>query len=663
MKRALLLYAPLLFDPRVGRETTGSAGVIAKSLYTTLIERGYEVTYIGPDEAATFPLGEYDLFVGQPDRWVPAARRSGARVKILFPPTTHPLRRNRLMRQAAGRWGVAPEELLPAHPEALQALEMADFIMQIGNEAAIEALLRHGVACRKIIHIHYGVRHLPIPEGALCRDLSSFVYLAAALSLRKGFPEILEFFEGRLKEKRLTIMALHAPEPWAARLSLARRKHPEWKVVLGLQSNEPTYREILSLQSWLLFPTVEEAEPGTVLEAMSQGIVPILDRARAGVDFSVTANPGAVIAEQIEAALRTTPEQWSRLSRRARRYVEVIHRHSDWEERLKRIWGRMDKAGLCRGPSACLAPHASLILSVHEKEETIGGLLRLLWKTTRSYPQWDLHIIYDGCTDNTRSAARKALARFKAPVYEYEKKNIFEVRSNNFGLRQAGGEYCVILQDDLFIKEPRWLEKMVAWMEEHPRVAVLGGLAGVNFFPCGAQPAGPGVMIAEKESFRRLDWRIEPSLRNQVYEVDAVMRGPLVLRKQLLEERGYLDEAYAPLYDDDMDYCFRLRELGYAVFCFPIDVENRRLTMARCNPAKAQFFAKTMKANADLLYQRWEPAMGKHDSYLRLPRPRWQAGYDPRSAFGRIRDCLVTATDKTRVRLNLALSRLRRLLH
>lgn len=635
MKKALLMYASGAFDPHTGIGTTMSNGVIAKSLYETLSSTGYSVDYIGPEDADRFEQKNYDLFVGQPLNWVIAADRSCASKCILFMPTTHPIRRTKIMIKEAIRWRSSIEEWLPIEKNDIEAFRKADLILQIGNQYAVEALIRNGIPPEKIIHIHYGINHLPVLEDYTIRNTSNFLYLASIAGIRKGFPKILELSIKINDSLKLAIVGKILRESWEERLRKVLNSNSNINFIGWVDSCSNEYQKTLSNNAWLLFPTVEEGEPGTVLEAMSLGIVPLLTSKGSGIDFSIINNRFDIcIEKQFMKAKSMSGNNWLTLSRQARQYVKVLHNYDDWLIRLKNIWGKINSKPFYNKPKV------SVILPIHNKEKTINSILNCLWKTTRSYINWDLHIIYDGCTDGTRTVSPKTLSNFSICIYEYEKPNIFEVRANNFGLKMADGEYCIILQDDIFIKEAFWLEQMIAWMEQYPRIAVLGGLAGVNFFSRSLKAGNSETILGRDELFTRLDWRSTPRLKNIAYEVDAVMRGPIVLRKSLLESLGYLDEGYAPLYNDDMDYCFKIRSLGYSVFCYPIDVENRSLTMSNYDPIKRRYMDRIMKENIIKFYEKWEHMMGNHTHYLCLPKPHWSALYEPRTKLSKIRDQL-----------------------
>lgn len=90
------------------------------------------------------------------------------------------------------------------------------------------------------------------------------------------------------------------------------------------------------------------------------------------------------------------------------------------------------------------------------------------------------------------------------------------------------------------------------------------------------------------------------------------MRGPLIMRKSFLEKHGYLDEAYVPFYQDDMDLGFRAKSLGYHVYTALFNVENKSFTVAAYSTEeRKKFWIDTMKKNTDIFYKRWKPTTVK----------------------------------------------------
>ncbi len=620
LPKALLIYSKDHFDPSSNKELSSSAGIIAKSLYSTLLSAGFSVDYLDYPEIADI-TEEYDIFIGHLSNWSTAAKKSKARTKILFMPTTHPLSRNTTIKKYSKKWKEPVDELLEINTETLTAFKEADFILQIGNEYAIKALLKNGVPLKKIVHIHYGITHLdngPVHE----RNLDNFLHLAGGVGLRKGLPKVIEVFsKDSFSNKKIDIVGSvfggHYKTYWEEKIKSFLKKNQRARYLGFIKSDTEEYKKLLDANSWLIFPSIEEGEPGTVLEAMSRGVVPIAEMEGCGINFTISAPENTSIDTQMDLAQKIKPREWGILSKKAQRYVTLFHDHTVWEDKLKDLFMAIKN----NKKNTIKYPHTSIVLSVFNKEKSIQELLRDLWKHTKTYPNWDLHIIFDGCTDKTKALAEKTLSFFTIPVFIYETPNIFEVKSNNLGLKNARGDYCVILQDDNFLSEKYWLEKMIDFMQERPKVAVLGGLAGVNFYKLDSDEIGLNKTYFEVH--KRIDWLEDKEKFNFAHEVDAVMRGPIILRKGLLDKYGYLDEIYAPFYDDDMDYCFRMRKLGFGVFYFPIMVENRNLTIANYSEERKVFWEKTMCKNSNILYSRWEDFMENHETQLILPKPDW----------------------------------------
>ena len=153
----------------------------------------------------------------------------------------------------------------------------------------------------------------------------------------------------------------------------------------------------------------------------------------------------------------------------------------------------------------------------------------------------------------------------------------------------------------------------MSFLEKSRRAAILGGLAGVNFYPRKTRGLeGPGQIVADdNEVYWRQDAATDPALRGRVFGVDACMRGPLFFRKSFLEEHGYLDEEYAPIHADDMDICFRAASVGAKVYCMLMDVENDSLSMRTFDAEKARWWTDIVSRNMDLFYSRWHPSAEK----------------------------------------------------
>lgn len=134
---------------------------------------------------------------------------------------------------------------------------------------------------------------------------------------------------------------------------------------------------------------------------------------------------------------------------------------------------------------------------------------------------------------------------------------------NNFGALKAKGEYLLLLNNDVEVITPDWLEHMLMYAQQK-RVGCVGSKL---YYPDGTiQHAGIGV------GFMGLAGHIHKgsSFDNPGYmgrlviaqDVAAVTGACLMLRKEVFEKVGGFDEMFAVAFND-VDFCLRVWKAGY----------------------------------------------------------------------------------------------------
>jgi len=248
-------------------------------------------------------------------------------------------------------------------------------------------------------------------------------------------------------------------------------------------------------------------------------------------------------------------------------------------ERLRRVRrSRSSRVGVVSSvpTRAEPQPELSIIVTVHQKERHIGLVIDGIVRNTTS--PFELVVVYDGCTDRSEAVVNAVLSQGRGMMRRLtvvHTPDVNEVRANNAGMRAAGGRYLILVQDDMQVLERGWERRLLHPMRRWDDVfAVSSGKA--HSFSC-TPPPRQGVnytctVAAERDVFR---------IR------DAVNRGPLALRADVMRRLGYLDEAYAPIYFDDMDLCVRAyQQLGYKAGVYKITFRNLPATVGGNKHAK-----------------------------------------------------------------------------
>jgi GT2 family glycosyltransferase len=128
--------------------------------------------------------------------------------------------------------------------------------------------------------------------------------------------------------------------------------------------------------------------------------------------------------------------------------------------------------------------------------------------------------------------------------------------------------------------------------------------------------------VSSLEHYWRQDQFTNPILFERYFEVDAVMRGPLLMSSKAIKEIGLLDERYAPLYSDDMAWCAKARENGYRIMALTGEVYNNSQTMTTSSELQNKIYLDAYQQNTKLYYQEWPPSDVKN--YQTWARTIWR---------------------------------------
>lgn len=616
--KILLSYSKTHFDPGKLKDEHkywgSSANILARALYEELLELG-EVTYINPDEALSLKNKQFDLFVGQAENFAEIVKIVKPKKSIYWSVNMHPRTRNKKIQDFTKARDldisrINHGDIVDTH-KIEASLAVADYILGVGNVAVLNSYLENGINQENIFLINYAVgSSIKKPHEPVDSRMRRYVYLSSDIGLRKGFdvmPEIVSFLKQTNKPFKLDIVGKvnkqHYIDLLKPLLSQKNITFHGW-----LESESRDLKKVLSSSDFLIFPSLEEGQAGTVLDCMRYGIVP-LHTAESGVDFAPLGFLDTISKSKNNAKIIKQAQEISDLELHKIK-TRTLEAYREYHEGFQAKLGQFLSRAIY---STHFLPKVSVVLSIYNKEKTILGLLRRLDRALIQYGNAELIIIFDGCKDKTEQIVRGYFKKKQSYPIKFEvTPNIFEVASNNLGLKIGDGEYCVIIQDDNYVNDLNFLLEAVTFFEKNNKVVILGGLAGVNFYPLGTKLSGKGqIAMTENEVYWRQDEKTNSRLKERFFEVDACMRGPLFIRKEFLEKHGYLDEAYMPLYNDDMDLAFRARKFGYKVYAVLMNVENRSETIAHYSPERAKFWKETIEKNAKLLYSRWAPSAVK----------------------------------------------------
>lgn len=166
--------------------------------------------------------------------------------------------------------------------------------------------------------------------------------------------------------------------------------------------------------------------------------------------------------------------------------------------------------------------------------------------------------LFDACTDGSLSVFKKRCHKLRnCTVYINEGPDIYETLANNFILEKCKTEYCVLLQDDLILKDGGFLEIADKIYEMDPLAALIGFKDGYEMDS-----------VNQYQNIISSPWSTSKNIKRilesgEYVNRTFVNRGPLIVPKRIISKIGYFDESYYPLFYDDNDYCIRAKKKGF----------------------------------------------------------------------------------------------------
>ena len=198
----------------------------------------------------------------------------------------------------------------------------------------------------------------------------------------------------------------------------------------------------------------------------------------------------------------------------------------------------------------------SLILTVHNQEDIIGTVFSSIMRN-KSEMCKEIIIIYDGCTDNSETTIDSIECDIpKSIIYAH---NVFEVIANNMGMKLSSFDYSLLIQDDMVIVEKDFDKKLMKPF-----------LKFDNVFAVTARDAVDVELINNKINFTNVAGRDGDGTRGVFSIRDAINRGPILLRNDVVKKLNYFNEEFSPLALDDIDISMRAKKSGYVVGSYMI---------------------------------------------------------------------------------------------
>lgn len=280
------------------------------------------------------------------------------------------------------------------------------------------------------------------------------------------------------------------------------------------------------------------------------------------------------------------------------------------------------------------APLVSIIIPTRDRVELLRACIdSVLAKTT--YPCYEIIVV-----DN-QSSEEATLAYFRELVDEPRVRILTHDQPfnysviNNRAATEARGTVLCLMNNDITVISPDWLEEMVG----HACRPGVGAVGAMLYYPndtiqhAGVIVGAHGVAAHAYSGFAR-GYPGHMSRARLTQELSAVTAACLVVSREAYEHVGGLDPQLDVAFND-VDFCLRLREAGYRNIWTPFAELYHHESATRGYETSPE---KMSRFNGEVVYMRnrWGEALQYDPAYnrnLSVNDELYQLAFPPRDAW------------------------------
>lgn len=221
------------------------------------------------------------------------------------------------------------------------------------------------------------------------------------------------------------------------------------------------------------------------------------------------------------------------------------------------------------------APHISVVIVNYKVKEYIANLLNSLKKAQHDF-SLEIFVVDNDSGDDSVSYLKQ---RYPEVNYIANDKNVGFGKANNQAIRQAKGEFTLIINPDTLVSEDT-LDVLVNHMNENPECGAAGckilnpdgtfapesRRSIPTIWSASCKVFGLNTLFPESKLFSQyyLSWMGE----NEAGEIPVLSGSFMFWRTDLLKELDGFDERFF-MYGEDIDLCYRVQKTDFRIDYVP----------------------------------------------------------------------------------------------
>ena len=268
---------------------------------------------------------------------------------------------------------------------------------------------------------------------------------------------------------------------------------------------------------------------------------------------------------------------------------------------LVRIAGREQQGRRDLVPDSVSHPRAtaltSIIVVTYNNLKYTRKCIESVRKHTKS--PYEIILVDNGSVDGTGRWAEGSARRKEIHTIILNKENAGFPAGINQALNVAQGRYVLLLNNDTIVTKG-WLEKLIAGAEYDPAIAIVGPMSNLV----------SGVQLDATVRYSDIAGMHEHASEVARLNLKTILPVPRVaflctlIKRELIEKVGGLDERFTPGNFEDDDYCLRAQLAGYKTVIAK-DVFIHHYGSMSFGADGRDAYAKRIETNRRIFIEKW----------------------------------------------------------
>lgn len=214
----------------------------------------------------------------------------------------------------------------------------------------------------------------------------------------------------------------------------------------------------------------------------------------------------------------------------------------------------------------------SIIIVNYNVKEFLQNCIHSIQKATKNITS-EIIVVDNASDDGSVELLQSQFPEVKLFV---NNKNLGFSAANNIGLQYSTGKHLLLLNPDTIVEENTF-DTLIDFFNTNPDAGLAGckilNPDGTLQLACRRSFPGPWTSFCKVTGLSSLFPKSKIFARynltyldeNKTYEVDAISGSFMMMKREVFEKIGGLDEIFF-MYGEDLDWCYRVQKAGYKVY-------------------------------------------------------------------------------------------------